>query len=155
MFSPEQANSLDSIGTPVLAHALANTSPRDRYEIANLLLDHGARADFASGEEREPALRILLGAVRHEPAKTTALVRRLIEAGADVNARSARGDGVLDSLVVLGGDEGSWRELYDLVFAQGLTGLDTPNRAGVRPLDRARNRERTELATRIEAALGR
>jgi ankyrin repeat protein len=153
VFSPELANSLDTLGTPVLAQALANTSPDARYEIANLLLDHGARADFAAGEDEEPPLRILLGAARHDIEQTTALVRRLIAAGANVNSRSRRGDGILDSLMLMGSDETELLPLYDLVFQQGLSGLETPNRAGLLPLQRAETRGRVELAGRIKAAL--
>lgn len=156
MFSPDQANLVDSQGAPLLAMALSNSEPEERYEIANLLLDCGAKADFRSGIEGEPALRILLGALDHDAVKTTRLVQRLIDAGADVNARSARGDGLLDSLLILPYGDESWIPLYDIVFAQNITGFETPNRAGITPLVRARSRQdlKPEFLRRIEEANG-
>ena len=157
LFTPEQANDVDSVGAPLLASALANTNPDERYEISNLLLDCGARADFHSASEGETALRILLGALEHDPQKTTELMLRLIDAGADVNARSNRSDGVLDSLFTLPYGDEIWAPIYDIVFSRVLTGLHSPNRAGLTPLVRAERREdqKPELKRRIEDAIER
>ena len=154
MFSPDQANLVNSNGSPLLAMALSNVNPEGRYEISNLLLGCGASADFHSGSEEEPALRILLGANEHDSAKTNQLVQRLIQAGADVNARSNRGDGVLDTLLNLPRGDESWIPVYDTIFEQGITGFETPNRAGVTPLVRARKLQelKPELLRRIEEA---
>lgn len=101
-------------------------------------------------------MRILISAVEHDPVETTRLVKRLILAGADVNARSRRGDGVLDALNTLGGPESEWEDLYDALFSAGICGIDVPNRAGVSPLENARKRcpHKDELIRRMEQSNG-
>ncbi|GAA3599112.1 hypothetical protein GCM10022198_24190 [Klugiella xanthotipulae] len=154
IFSPDQVNTVDPYGDTLLGMALSNTEPEERYAIANLLLDCGAQADFYSGQG-EPALRILLTRQHHDATATTQLVQRLIDAGADVNARSRRGDGLLDALLILPHGDEDWIPIYDIVFSHGITGFETPNRAGFPPLVRARDRQdlKPELLRRIEEAV--
>ena len=97
----------------------------------------------------------MLGALRHDPTRTLQLVQRLIDAGADVNARSNRGDGVLDSLLILPHGDEDWVPLYDVIFPLSTAAFVAPNRAGFTPLARAQNLRgvKPELLRRIEEAI--
>jgi len=72
-------------GTSLVYKALLNTSLPDRYQIANFLLDQGCPSG-ASGPGGATVLHVLFGQVKHDIHEDANLARRLIEAGADINA---------------------------------------------------------------------
>lgn len=82
----------DSRGGAVLLGAVRNPDPRERAQIAGLLLDDGADASYVSAGDKINALHVLLSNSfkRIDVEYDAPLLKRLIEAGADVNLRSPR-----------------------------------------------------------------
>jgi hypothetical protein len=118
----------------LLLSGLANTNAEARFAIAGFLLDRGVTA-AGLNEEGDGALTIALAARNQDVAATTALVRRLIAAGADPAARNRRGVTPTQVVAQLPGDDAEWAPLLDFWFT--LPGLEpaAPNAFGKSPID--------------------
>src|SRR5690349_2352237 len=89
-YQPGTANeALDPAGRTLLHVALGNNDPASRVAIAEALLDDGADATTLSGAERYTVLHILFGRLTHDFELEAPLLKRLLDAGADVNAVAA------------------------------------------------------------------
>jgi hypothetical protein len=138
----------------LLMAGLANGAVPDRYQIAGFLLDQGARADQIQGRGAYSALHLLLGHGRQDIDQLTPLCRRLVDAGCDVNALDANSVDALQGIVNLKVPDDALEDLYDLWFSFDLANIETPNRAGLSPLDLARKLPyRADLVTRMEQFL--
>lgn len=76
----------------MLLGAVSNRDPRERAQIVELLLNDGADVSYVSAGDKINVLHVLLGnSLKQVDVKYDApLLRRLIDAGADVNLRSPR-----------------------------------------------------------------
>lgn len=112
--------------TDMLFGALTNGDPEVRAKICNDMLDRGA--DASREEYGQNALTILLGRHRHLGEGDGALVKRLVQGGADVNFRERRGD-VPVQLATQSRveDDEQRREVYDALFGAGALDLSAPS----------------------------
>jgi hypothetical protein len=137
----------------LLLGALGNTSPTDRYRIANYLLDRGARGD-AIGPDGSGSLSVLLGQVSNDWGEVLSLCRRLIDNGADVNRLDERNRLPIQWIIAAKATDAELAPLYDLWFDQPILDLQTANDRGCSPLDLARKVPyRSELVARMESRL--
>lgn len=91
-FQPSDADRDFGEGQTLLHRALTNGDLSARVAISSFLLDEGADATALSGVggERNTVLHALLGRGDHDVPAEVPLLRRLIEAGADINHFSGR-----------------------------------------------------------------
>lgn len=87
----DEATELDD-GQHLLHQALTHSGLGDRVAISSFLLDHGADATALSGvgNEKNTVLHALLGRGTHDVPAEAPLLRRMIDAGADINHFSGR-----------------------------------------------------------------
>jgi hypothetical protein len=120
-YSPEMARYEERRGgggSSALLGGVGNNDPVARLVIANRLLDDGADASFV-GSESVNALHVLFTRHAHGDLEAeAALVRRLLDGGADVNLRSPRYGPVLETFVRMRvpPPEVSRVPFYDVVF---------------------------------------
>lgn len=116
------ANPLGAEPTGLLFDALTNRNAVGRGDIANYLLDHGA--DATAVTVGQSTLIVLLSHNHFGPADG-ALCAKLIDAGADPNFRSPRGELPLQLVVKMRTDsDDNRREAYQALF--GSADLDLP-----------------------------
>jgi uncharacterized protein len=110
-YDPADKN-LDFSGTSLLGLALGNGDPAARAAIATRLLDDGA--DPAKhGDE----LHVLLGASAHDRDTEPALLKRMLDAGADVNRVVPRFGTPLETLAdVFKFSDDTLAPFYDVFF---------------------------------------
>ncbi|PAT08572.1 hypothetical protein [Corynebacterium hadale] len=111
--------------TDMLFGALTNGDPEARAKICNDMLDRGA--DASREEYGQNALTILLGRHRHLGAGDGALVKRLVQGGADVNFRERRGDVPIKLVVSNSSDDEERREVYEALFGVEELDLSLPS----------------------------
>jgi len=88
LYRPADATDSD-LGPGLLFDALAQKVPANRPIIAGMLLDDGADAGWEQ-PGGVTTLHVLLGQNKHDFAAETPLLRRLLDAGADLNRVSSR-----------------------------------------------------------------
>lgn len=116
-----------------------------RYDLAEHLLDKGARAAGADGPTgMTPLMELAMSAQDTEPALLARLTRRLVAGGADANAKTKH-DATALSFAVLGGSPAMTRILLEL-------GADpnVKNRRGETLLAVARRRHRDDIAAILD-----
>lgn len=120
-------------GTSLLFRGMKNTLIPDRYEIANFLLDQGC-AIGGLGSGGASILHVLFGHAKHEIDMDVILTRRLINAGADINALDAeRRLPFLEVLNMKYVDE-DLQPVYDIWFERSDADFTTESSEGVSPL---------------------
>lgn len=135
-------------GKGLLAHALQNNDPATRYELANYLLDRDAILDTRA--DGNTVLHILFGHVSHDIAQDTALARRLIERGVDINALGERHEVAFQWVLNMKYTDDDLKPIYDLWFEQPVLDFQTKNKAGFSPLELAEKVPfRATIATRM------
>ena len=103
---------VDFSGTSLLGLALGNGDPAARVAIAGRLLDDGA-VPTTHGNE----LHVLLGATAHDFDTEPALLKRMLDAGADVNRVIPRFGTPLETLAeVLKFSDDTLAPFYDVLF---------------------------------------
>lgn len=119
-FDPE-TDSADEL----LFRALAHRTPEDRVAMAAFLLDEGADASLL--QPPNSVLNVLFGQAAHDFELEAPLVLRMLEAGADINHRTRRGETPLTQLQNLEGvrDE-SMVPVYDVLLAWPELDLSLP-----------------------------
>ncbi|WP_426245469.1 hypothetical protein [Nocardioides sp. LHG3406-4] len=111
VYDPSEAKK-DFSGASLLGLALGNGDPAARVAIANRLLDDGADV-MAHGDE----LHVLLGATAHDFEAEPALLRRMLDAGADVNRVVPRFGTPLETLAdVFKFSDATLAPFYDVLF---------------------------------------
>lgn len=159
IYRPDQASSwVSDQGLTLLHLAVGNTDPAARVAIANLLLDDGADAAAISPVESCNALHILFGHVSHDIPAEAALLRRLLEGGADVNWVSPTWGTPLETLMSkLKFSDDVLAPFYDEIFARPDVDLHLPQKLGQSTLQSARQiiRRRAGLVARMEDYLQR
>lgn len=154
-YEPGDARREFSGGTTLLAQALGNPDPVRRREIASFLLDEGADATWTDPRQGSTLLHVLLGKYRDDVTPADgALLRRLLDAGADPDAVDRRWGTPLQTLheKAVSWGETSAGPYYDVLlgrddldlFRAGSFGLSTYTSA-------ARTREQLpELWRRVQ-----
>ena len=122
------AQYVDGGGSTALVGAVSNKDPFARVQIANLLLDHGADPTIVMAGDRLSIPCLLLLAENHpvdNVAAEAALLRRLLEGGADPNLRSPRWGPPLEALIDLRrmGDD-NLEPYYDPFFSRPNLNFD-------------------------------
>ena len=115
-------------GITALLGAASNKDPYTRINIANRLLDDGADASAVMPSDRLGVLSLLLRADNHpvdNVVAEAALLRRLLEGGADPNLRSPRWGPPLEALIDLRrmGDD-NLEPYYDPFFSRPNLNFD-------------------------------
>lgn len=87
-YEPSQATAPQRGGSTLLHIAVANGDLEARIAIANQLLDDGAEPGAVS-DEGSTVLHVLFATPKHDFDAEPALVRRLIDGGADINRTNA------------------------------------------------------------------
>ncbi|SCL71344.1 hypothetical protein [Micromonospora peucetia] len=101
----------------ILLEAIANLDPAARVGIATVLLDDGAHAREVFSDGANP-LHVMFGQVRLAPEIEAPLLRRLIDAGADVNAVAKKFGTPLDLLIGrFQYDDDLLAPYYDVLFS--------------------------------------
>lgn len=137
------------LGHPLLLAALGHADPATRYRIAGFLLDRGA-APAANSKGFGP-LHLGLARWWDDPSLLTEIVRRLIDAGADVNQRTYDWRTPSHMLASQRLTDTQLAGLYDLWFAQESLDLVTPSSTGADPVDLVRRLGgRTDLLRRMQ-----
>lgn len=83
-FDLKNLNKVDQNGHTALDGAVANHDPETRFRTASWLLDHGADPN-AGTDPDSTVLHILFDRKQHDPVRDAELLRRLLDAGADIN----------------------------------------------------------------------
>ena len=83
-FDLKNLNEVDLVGHTALDGAVANRDPETRFRTATWLLDHGADPNAGTNRD-DTVLHILFDRKRHDPVRDAELLRRLLDAGADIN----------------------------------------------------------------------
>lgn len=119
-------------GGPLLDTALGNSDPVNRFEIASFLLDVGADPAWYDRRDGGNSLHHLLNHVRGGFAETDmALLRRLLDGGADVNASTKRSGTPLQLVNRYAGQgETNVVAVYDVLFARDDLDLFSPGKYG-------------------------
>ena len=120
----------------LLFFSLSNNDLRSRYEITNYLLDKGADATGLN-EENENLLHILLSGVNHDPEQTTALCKRLIETGVNINQLDNKKRLPLQYLINMKYTDVELEPLYAIWFSQPYVDVSTKNAWGLSPIELA------------------
>lgn len=110
--------------TDMLSAGLINRDTEARAKISNDMLDRGADATVV--DHGQNALTLLLS---HDDLGDgdAALVRRLVDAGADVNFRERRGDVPIKLAVKIGAENDEQRRpIYEALFGKDVD-LDKPS----------------------------
>ena len=126
-YAPGTANTAGGATGSLLSEALGDNDPARRAEKALFLLDDGADAGWRDDRLGYNLLHILLGHFRGNTPRTDgdlAVLRRLLDAGADVNAIDKKRGTPLHQLIStsIGYSEDSLDPVYDLLF--GRSNLD-------------------------------
>jgi ankyrin repeat protein len=116
-------------GKTLLYNALTNTSLPDRYELANFLLDEGCALGEANSEG-STVLHVLFGHVRHDIKEDTKLARRLIAAGADINALNKAKQSPFLWVINMKYIDEDLQPLYDIWFEHPEADFTTKSRYG-------------------------
>lgn len=104
-------------GRSLFSYALGNCEAEERYKIVDLLLERNPSFAHKSGDGAS-LLHILLGAVKHDPARDAAIAQVLIDHGETFNCLDYRKRLPLQYLLPLHrySDE-DLTPIYDVVFA--------------------------------------
>lgn len=135
-YAPSELGRLDD-GVSLLFQALRNTNPASRYEVANFLLDQGCPLG-GRGNGGATVLHVLFGQVKHDIASDTALGRRLIERGADINALDDRRRLPFLEVLAMKFSDDDLKPIYDLWFEQAVPDFTTASVDGLSPLGAAK-----------------
>lgn len=112
-------------GRSLFSYALGNSKPEERYKIVDFLLERNPSFAHKSGDGAS-LLHILLGAVKHDPARDAAIAQVLVDHGETFNCLDKRRRLPLQYLLPL--HEYSDAELtpiYDVVFTSADPGFTT------------------------------
>ncbi|SIL61173.1 hypothetical protein [Mycobacteroides abscessus] len=116
-YTSTDASFVDGGGRTLLFSSVANRDVEARVAITTRLLDDGADASIAP--DNVNVLHVLFDQRKHDPAYEAPMLRRLIEAGADVNLFSKRSGPPLAVLIQHGPSPESARvPFYDVIFDQ-------------------------------------
>lgn len=130
-FDVEELASRVEKGRTALFGALGNPSVTDRVKIANALLDAGVDATTISKDGHVNVFHVLFSGYNHDDKLELPLVKRLVEAGADINC-AARKFGTPAQMFLKGSTvkESNYAQVFDYWFT--LDGLDLfkKNKAG-------------------------
>ncbi|MGO1570251.1 MAG: hypothetical protein ACTJFR_02675 [Canibacter sp.] len=118
-------------GTTALFGALKNSSVVDRIKIAHALLDAGADATTVNKSENANVFHILFSGRNHDGELELPLVKRLVEAGADINC-AAKKFGMPAQMFLTGSTvkEDNYSQVFDYFFTLDELDLFKKNRAG-------------------------
>ncbi len=116
-YSPDDATRLFAGNRSLLFQSVANPDIEARVAITDRLLDDGADASIVSNGMN--VLHVLFGTRRHDTKVEEPMLRRLIDAGADINQVSKRSGPPLAVLIEHGPSPEAERvPFYDVIFAQ-------------------------------------
>ncbi|MFJ4158414.1 hypothetical protein [Microbacterium testaceum] len=132
-FTPGDAKAVDPKGRGLLLMSLQNKDLPSRYAVSNFLLDQSAPAN-TSGNGGATALHILFGQVSHDVIEDARLARRLIDAGADINARDDNGRVPFLEVLNMKYSDDELKPIYDLWFEQPYADFTSVSRHGVSPI---------------------
>lgn len=153
-FTPGDAQAVDAKGRGLLLMSLQNKDLASRYTVSNFLLDHGAPVN-TSGNGGATALHVLFGQVSHDVTEDAHLARRLIDAGADVNARDDNGRLPFLEVVNMKYSDDDLKPIYDLWFEQPNADFTTVSAHGVSPITFAKKLPfRSAVVARMEKYVG-
>lgn len=125
-------NGGNAAGGPLLHYALSNHEAANRAAISSLLLEEGADVTWQDRRDGTNLLHVLLTHVRSTFTDTDmALLHRLLDGGADVNA-SAKGFGTPLQLLrrYAGQGETNVLPVYEVLFARDDLDLFNPGKYG-------------------------
>ena len=141
-------------GRSLFSYALGNSKAEERYKIVDFLLERNPSFAHKSGDGAS-LLHILLGAVKHDPARDAAIAQVLVDHGETFNCLDDRRRLPLQYLLPAHrySDE-DLAPIYDVIFASPDPGFTTVVDRGkpFHELVRAFE-ERQVLADRIDAYL--
>lgn len=111
-------------GRSLFSYALGNSKAEERYKIVDFLLERNPSFAHKSGDGAS-LLHILLGAVKHDPARDAAIAQVLVDHGETFNCLDNRKRLPLQYLLPLHrySDE-DLAPIYDVVFASPDPGFD-------------------------------
>lgn len=136
LFRPGDAQKVDARGRGLLLQALANKDLPSRYSLGHFLLDEGA--PLTAGDGGATALHVLFGQVSHDVGEDARIARRLIDAGADINALDENGRvPFLEVLNIKYSDE-DLNPIYDLWFEREDADFTLVSVHGVSPISFAK-----------------
>ena len=112
-------------GRSLFSYALGNSKPEERYKIVDFLLERNPSFAHKSGDGAS-LLHILLGAVKHDPARDAAIAQVLVDHGETFNCLDDRRRLPLQYLLPAHrySDE-DLAPIYDVVFASPDPGFTT------------------------------
>lgn len=144
-------------GKSLLMWAIGNTKAEARYEICNFLLDKSVVGIELKGIGGANLLHVLLDQYQHNIPKTTALCKRLLDAGLNPNERNLDGVSAVEYLVkitmgrVKEEEEKELHELLDLFFSLPYPlDFNTPSGYGAPPTSFLKARIAPSIVERIE-----
>lgn len=124
-YKPSDAAFVDGGGRTLLFPSVANRDVEARVAITTRLLDDGA--DPSAAPDNVNVLHVLFDQRKHDPEREAPMLRRLIEAGADVNLFSKRSGPPLAVLIEHGpSPESACIPFYDVIFDQPNLNLTYP-----------------------------
>ena len=143
-------NEMPKNGSPVIFCAMANQTPKNRYDIVNFLIDEGADLN-GTNEECETLFHVLFSRPNHIMEQTVELTQILIDAGVDINQLDAKNRVAIQHLISHPkfSDE-ELAPLYDVIFQNCTLELNIKNDWGYSPIELAQKLPyRAELLKRM------
>lgn len=132
LFRPEDAQKVDAKGHGLLPRALANHDLPSRYSLGHFLLDLGA--PITAGDGGATVLHILFGQVFHDVEEDARIARRLIDAGADINALDENRRVSFLEVLNMKYSDADLGPIYDLWFERADADFTSVSVHGVSPI---------------------
>ncbi len=136
IFRPEDAQKVDAKGRGLLLQALANHDLPSRYSLGHFLLDQGAQITAGDGEAT--VLHVLFGQVSHDIGEDARIARRLIDAGADINALDENRRVPFLEVLNMKYSDDDLNPIYDLWFEHADADFTSVSVHGVSPISFAK-----------------
>ena len=142
LFKEGDQNKISSSGRSLLFIALCNTKSKERYKIANFLINKGADVKIIT-EDGMSMFFPLFSYGRQDIVKTTILCKTLLEKGADITAMHKKEKTVsFKMLFNIGTPEIEMLPLYQLIFSQPGLPLLAKDKWGLTVIEFARRSNR-------------